>query len=179
MLIFLVVYLFSIFAGLKLLYLTPEKLSKSEKILDVLSSLYANQLLARFVIDEAHCISQWGYDFRLDYTRLGVLKENFPTVPCMALTATATPHVRSDILNQLKIPKCKWFLSSFNRPNLKYQVREKYRNDMFFEDVVRLLNSPSFRGKCGIIYCLSRKDCDSTAGYLESQGISVISLDIP
>ena len=159
--------------GLKLLYLTPEKLSQSGRIMDVLSSLYSNRLLARFVIDEAHCVSQWGHDFRPDYTKLGVLKQKFPAVPWMALTATATPRVRSDILNQLNIPKCKWFLSSFNRPNLKYEVRQKGTRANFFEELVELLNSPKFKGECGIVYCFSRRECDETAANLKQQGISV------
>lgn len=110
---------------LKLLYVTPEKISASQKFQNTLERLYERDKLARFVIDEAHCVSQWGHDFRPDYKRLNVLRSKFPKVPIIALTATATPRVRVDILHQLGIPNCKWFLCSFNRPNLKYMVLPK------------------------------------------------------
>ena len=92
----------------KLLYVTPEKLSASSKLLNTLQNLYARQLLSRFVIDEAHCVSQWGHDFRPDYKKLSALKENFPRVPLMALTATATPRVRKDIVTQLRMKSPMW-----------------------------------------------------------------------
>ena len=95
--------------ALKLLYLTPEKLSASQKICNALTALYQRGLLARFVIDEAHCVSQWGHDFRPDYKKLKVLRENYPSVPTMALTATATPRVRTDILHQLGMTSPKWY----------------------------------------------------------------------
>jgi len=123
-----------------LLYLTPERLASSQQTLDILTSLHNRKLLSRFVIDEvcfltiiswlcsywltlqAHCVSQWGHDFRPDYQKLHVLRETYPGVPFIALTATATPRVRTDILHQLGMRNTKWFLSSFNRNNLKYQV---------------------------------------------------------
>lgn len=96
--------------ALKLLYVTPEKISASPKFCNILSSLYNRKLLARFVIDEAHCVSQWGHDFRPDYKKLNCLRENYPKVPVIVLTATATPRVRSDILHQLRITTPKWYV---------------------------------------------------------------------
>ena len=112
-------------------------------------------MLSRFVIDEAHCVSQWGHDFRPDYQRLNVLKQEFPSVPIMALTATATQRVRLDILSQLGIekPSTKWFMQSFNRPNLKFEVKIKNKNTY---DEVLLLIQTDFHLQSGIIYCLSR-----------------------
>ena len=98
-----------------LLYVTPEKVSQSDGLRDVLTSVHRQGLLSMFVIDEAHCVSQWGHDFRPDYKKLSDLRSRFPGIPFMALTATATPRVRSDILHQLGMRNTKWFLSSFNR----------------------------------------------------------------
>jgi bloom syndrome protein len=92
----------------KLLYVTPEKLSASGKLLSALQNLYQRKYLSRFVIDEAHCVSQWGHDFRPDYKKLSALKEKFPLVPMMALTATATPRVRKDIVTQLRMKTPMW-----------------------------------------------------------------------
>lgn len=101
------------------MYVTPEKISASGRLEDVFRSLYRRNLLARFVIDEAHCVSQWGHDFRPDYTKLHVLRERYPKVRMMALTATATPVVRADILKQLHIQQSKWFMCSFNRSGIR------------------------------------------------------------
>ena len=98
-----------------LLYVTPEKVSQSDGLRDALTSVHRRKLLSMFVIDEAHCVSQWGHDFRPDYKKLSDLRSRFPGIPFMALTATATPRVRSDILHQLGMRNTKWFLSSFNR----------------------------------------------------------------
>ena len=94
----------------KLLYVTPEKLSASGKLTDALQDLYRRKKLSRFVIDEAHCVSQWGHDFRPDYKKLSALKEKFPLVPMMALTATATPRVRKDIVTQLRMKAPMWYV---------------------------------------------------------------------
>jgi len=96
--------------ALKILYVTPEKISASQKLCNILTILYERELLARFVIDEAHCVSQWGHDFRPDYKRLKCLRNNYPKVPTMALTATATPRVRTDILHQLGMTNPKWYV---------------------------------------------------------------------
>jgi len=152
-----------------LLYVTPERLAASAQCLDVLSSLYHRKLLTRFVIDEAHCVSQWGHDFRPDYQKLHQLREKFPGVPFMALTATATPRVRTDILQQLGMVNTKWFLSSFNRNNLKYKVIQK-KGKGGIDDIVSIIEK-QFKNKSGIVYCLSKKDCDSTAQDLRKAGV--------
>ena len=90
--------------------MTPEKLSASQKISNALAALNERNLLARFVIDEAHCVSQWGHDFRPDYKKLQALRKNYPRVPIMALTATATPRVRTDVLEQLGMTLPKWLV---------------------------------------------------------------------
>ncbi|XP_054160746.1 recQ-like DNA helicase Blm [Oppia nitens] len=159
---------------IKLLFVTPEKISASNALMSVLSDLSSRQLLARFVIDEAHCVSQWGHDFRPDYKKLQVLRQQFPSVPIMALTATATQKVRLDIVAQLGIdkPSTKWFMQSFNRPNLKFEVRTKNKNSY---DEISLMIQTDFNRQSGIIYCLSRKDCDDLSLKLSSDGIKVVS----
>ncbi|XP_065912023.1 recQ-like DNA helicase BLM isoform X3 [Dysidea avara] len=154
----------------KLLYVTPEKLSASNKLMKALDSLHQRKVLERFVIDEAHCISSWGHDFRPDYKKLSQLRDRFNSVPIMALTATATPRVRKDILNQLRLRQPKWFVQSFNRPNLKYIVAIK-RPKNIVQDMIDLINS-QFAGQSGIIYCLSRKDCESVSQELNKANIS-------
>ncbi|XP_044727806.1 Bloom syndrome protein homolog [Chrysoperla carnea] len=166
----------SIYTGLcltepafKLLYVTPEKLIASRKCQDILKALYKRGKLSRFVIDEAHCVSQWGHDFRPDYKRLSILRNEYPGVPTMALTATATPRVRLDILHQLKMTNCKWFLCSFNRPNLQYSVVPKVGKATVSE-IARLIKTKFSKGS-GIIYCLSRNDCEDVAHQLTKEGI--------
>ncbi|XP_023724702.1 Bloom syndrome protein homolog isoform X2 [Cryptotermes secundus] len=159
--------------GLKLLYVTPEKLSASNKLMDALSSLYDRRKLARFVIDEAHCVSQWGHDFRPDYKKLNLLRQRFPTVKTIALTATATPRVRVDILNQLGMKNPKWFLSSFNRPNLKYSVLPK-KGKSVTKEIITLIKA-KFPRDSGIVYCLSRRECDTVASDLSGAGIKALA----
>ncbi|XP_055926147.1 recQ-like DNA helicase BLM isoform X2 [Argiope bruennichi] len=155
--------------SIKLLYLTPEKISASAKLMSCFENLYARNMIQRFVIDEAHCVSQWGHDFRPDYKKLKILREKFTNVPMIALTATATQRVRMDILHQLSMPSPKWFLQSFNRPNLKYEVRLKTKTVV--QDIIKLIHT-KFKNMCGIIYCLSRNDCDALAVELVKNGIS-------
>ncbi|PZC77303.1 hypothetical protein B5X24_HaOG203537 [Helicoverpa armigera] len=154
---------------IKLLYVTPEKISNSPKFQSMLSALYSRGKLARFVIDEAHCVSQWGHDFRPDYKRLSILRTMFPKTNIIALTATATPRVRMDILHQLQVKECKWFLSSFNRPNLAYQILEK-KPKSINQDVAAIIKQKFFRVS-GIVYCLSRKECEKLSEDLRKAGI--------
>ncbi|KAI5643931.1 recQ zinc-binding domain-containing protein [Phthorimaea operculella] len=154
---------------LKLLYVTPEKISNSPKFQAMLDTLYSRDKIARFVIDEAHCVSQWGHDFRPDYKRLYILRERFPKTTIMALTATATPRVRMDILHQLKVTNCKWFLSSFNRPNLAYKIMEKKPKSVN-QEIATIIREKFFRAS-GIVYCLSRKECETLCDDLRKAGI--------
>lgn len=110
---------------LKLLYVTPEKLSKSKRFMSKLEKAYESGLLSRIVIDEVHCASQWGHDFRPDYKILGILKRQFPSVPILGLTATATPKVLEDVKGMLSLRECLVFRASYNRKNLFYEVRMK------------------------------------------------------
>ncbi|XP_066269298.1 recQ-like DNA helicase BLM [Branchiostoma lanceolatum] len=155
---------------MKLLYVTPEKICSSDKLLSTLKSLYQRGLLDRFVIDEAHCVSQWGHDFRPDYKKLCVLRKSFPGVPMMALTATATPRVRRDILHQLGMTDPRWFVQSFNRTNLHYSVMPK-KVKSATKEVLELINA-RFRNKTGIVYCLSRKECETVSDELCRSGTS-------
>ncbi len=156
--------------GVSLLYVTPEKLSASMGLKEKLKSLYERKLLDRFVIDEAHCVSQWGHDFRPDYKQLFLLRRDYPEVPFMALTATATPRVRTDILHQLGMKMPKWFLSSFNRVNLWYEVREK-KGKTTLREIIELIRI-EFARQCGIVYCFSRNECDQVARELSASGIA-------
>jgi RecQ family ATP-dependent DNA helicase len=152
---------------IQLLYITPEMIAKSEKMVNALSALQRRGKLARIVIDEAHCVSQWGHDFRPDYKSLGNLKSSFPGVPWIALTATATPKARLDVQENLNMRSCKVFIQSFNRPNLTYHVRPK--NKAILDEIVEICNE--FKDQCGIIYCIARKTCEQVADALQKRGI--------
>uniref|UniRef100_A0A672I364 RecQ-like DNA helicase BLM n=1 Tax=Salarias fasciatus TaxID=181472 RepID=A0A672I364_SALFA len=158
---------------IKLLYVTPEKVSASNKLICALQNLYERSLLARFVIDEAHCVSQWGHDFRPDYKKLHELRQKFPNIPMMALTATATPRVQKDILNQLNMSRPQVFTMSFNRTNLKYSVLPK-KPKKVDEDCVSWIKKHYPRDS-GIVYCLSRNDCDAMAESLQRAGLLALS----
>ncbi|KAH9283432.1 Bloom syndrome -like protein [Echinococcus granulosus] len=155
--------------GISILFVTPEKIAASGKLKQVMEELYRRNKLARFVIDEAHCVSQWGHDFRPDYRNLRILRENFPKVPMMAMTATATPQVRQDILHQLRMSNTKWFIQSFNRANLKFEVRSK-RLKSCSKDIIQLIET-KFSRLSGIVYCLSRNECDTLAEELTAAGL--------
>lgn len=148
---------------LRLLYVTPEFVAKSSRARDLFSHLHKNQLLARFVIDEAHCVSQWGHDFRPDYKELGKLRKEHPGVPFMALTATANDRVRVDVVGNLNMQGCVVLQQSFNRPNLQYEIRPK--NKGVLSDIHRFI-AAQHSGECGIIYCLSRRACEEVADKL-------------
>ncbi|CDP18226.1 unnamed protein product [Coffea canephora] len=150
----------------KLLYVTPERIAGNLPFQDILKCLYRKGQLAGFVVDEAHCVSQWGHDFRPDYRVLGCLKRNFPSVPLMALTATATEKVREDILNALAIPRALILEMSFDRPNLKYEVLEKSKEPL--KQLGRLLLD-RFKNLCGIVYCLSKSECAEVSKYLNEK----------
>ncbi|KVH93498.1 DNA helicase, ATP-dependent, RecQ type [Cynara cardunculus var. scolymus] len=151
----------------KLLYVTPEKVAKSNALLRQLENLYARELLDRIVIDEAHCVSQWGHDFRPDYQSLGILKHKFPNTPVLALTATATASVKEDVVQALGLVDCVIFRQSFNRPNLRFSVIPKTKKCM--EDIDKFIKDNHF-DECGIIYCLSRMDCEKVAEKLQDCG---------
>ncbi|RKF61764.1 putative qde3-like protein [Erysiphe neolycopersici] len=146
---------------IQLLYVTPEMVSQSGQMRDILSSLHQKSRLARFVIDEAHCVSQWGHDFRKEYIALGRLRKDFPNVPIMALTATATQSVKVDVIHNLGMGDPPVFSQSFNRPNLYYEVRSKKgkKTPELLQEIAQLITS-KYRGQTGIIYTLSRKGCE-------------------
>ncbi|KFX94722.1 hypothetical protein V490_04215 [Pseudogymnoascus sp. VKM F-3557] len=146
----------------ELLYVTPEMVTKSEAILNRFASLHRRHKLARIVIDEAHCVSQWGHDFRPDYKELGAVRARFPGVPIMALTATATENVKVDVIHNLGMEGCEQYTQSFNRPNLTYEVRPKPKHDEMMESIVEIITK-KYKGQTGIIYALSRKNCEKVA----------------
>ena len=146
----------------QLLYITPEMIAKSQKINKALSNLHKRRKLARIVIDEAHCVSQWGHDFRPDYKELGEVRRQFPGVPVMALTATATENVKVDIIHNLGIQGCEVFTQSFNRPNLTYEIRSKGKLKDVLESIASTITT-FYKNQSGIIYCLSRQNCEKIA----------------
>jgi len=147
---------------LKLLYCAPERFA-----LPYFRNFLRSLPIRLFAVDEAHCISEWGHDFRSDYRTLSLLKKEFPSLPIIALTATATRQVADDIADQLKIPNVKRFISSFNRRNLTYRVERKTNA---FGKLVNWVNK--FKGESIIIYCFSKKETDSIAERLCQLGFN-------
>ena len=148
----------------KLLYVAPESLTKQENI-DLLKEIK----ISFYAVDEAHCISEWGHDFRPEYRKIRAIVDEIQPAPIIALTATATPKVQSDILKNLRIQDATIFRSSFNRPNLYYEVRDKVEPE---KDIIRFIRQNP--GKSGIIYCLSRKKVEELAQVLAINGIKAL-----
>jgi superfamily II DNA helicase RecQ len=162
------------------------QLAKSGMFKTILSNLHHSGQLARFVIDEAHCMSNWGHDFRAccsrlrarsrplrrrtgpDYKELSTLKRDYPGVPLMALTATANRRVKQDVISNLGIRDCLVLTQSFNRPNLRYEVRPKGSVRAVLTEIARIITE-DHAGKCGIVYCLSQRQCEDTAQHLRNE----------
>ncbi|PGH29181.1 bloom syndrome protein [[Emmonsia] crescens] len=153
---------------IQLLYVTPEMVNKNAALQDLLSHLHSRGRLARIVIDEAHCVSQWGHDFRPDYKELGNTRAKFPGIPLMALTATATENVKVDVIHNLGMRDAEVFVQSFNRPNLTYEVRRKPKGTNVVESIAETIKG-SYSGQAGIIYCLSRQSCEKVAEQLRTR----------
>ena len=151
--------------ALKLLYVAPERLL-TQRFLDLLETLP----LALFAIDEAHCVSQWGHDFRPDYIQLSVLHQRFPNVPRIALTATADQETQREIRHRLALNDAAIYIDSFDRPNIRYRIVEKNEPK---RQILQILEQEQ-RGNTGIIYCQSRKKVDETAAWLTQHGITAL-----
>ena len=154
---------------LVMLYAAPERLL-TPRFLAMLDSLHERGLLSLFAIDEAHCVSQWGHDFREDYLGLSALHERFPSVPRIALTATADKHTRDDIVERLALGDARLFVSSFDRPNVRYTIVEK---DNPRVQLLRFLRD-EHEGDAGVVYCQSRRKVDETAAWLAGEGLTAL-----
>lgn len=151
---------------LELLYLAPERLSAPGTV-----ELLQRGRVALFAIDEAHCVSQWGHDFRPDYLRLGALAETWPEVPRIALTATATPETHREIAERLHLDRARHFVSSFDRPNIRYRIEAKGTVRRQLVDFVR----GEHTGEAGIVYALSRKRVEQAAEWLREAGVDAVA----
>ncbi len=150
---------------LKLLYVAPERLMQ-DSFLELLDSLQAEDGIALFAIDEAHCVSQWGHDFRPEYRALTVLHQRFPDIPRIALTATADAPTRGEIVERLALEDARHFVASFDRPNIRYRVTQKDNARKQLQDFLETEHP----NDAGIVYCLSRKKVDETAAWLKERG---------
>lgn len=148
-----------------LLYIAPERLILPQTL------AWLKQLnISLFAIDEAHCVSQWGHDFRVDYLQLSLLHEQFPNIPRIALTATADQKTREEIILRLELQQARTFVSSFDRPNIQYRITQKNNPK---QQLLRFINQ-EHAGQAGVVYCLSRKKVEATATWLQEQGITAL-----
>ena len=150
---------------LDLLYIAPERLNQERTM-----SLLQHSSIALFAIDEAHCVSQWGHDFRADYLQLSILQEYFPDVPRIALTATADERTRAEIIHRLGLGEARQFIAGFDRPNIRYRIALKHNAR---QQLLRFLKD-EHPEDAGIIYCLSRKKTEETASWLQEQGFKAL-----
>jgi ATP-dependent DNA helicase RecQ len=155
--------------ALTLLYAAPERIL-TPRFMAMLQSLHERGRLSLFAIDEAHCVSQWGHDFREEYLGLSALHEQFPGVPRLALTATADDHTRADIIQRLHLEEARLFVASFDRPNIRYTIVEK---DEPKKQLLRFLRD-EHEGEAGIVYCQSRKKVEETASWLAAEGLNAL-----
>jgi ATP-dependent DNA helicase RecQ len=153
---------------LDLIYVAPERLL-TERFIGLLEQLIARRQVALFAIDEAHCVSQWGHDFRPEYMQLSQLHERFPDVPRVALTATADQLTRQEIRTRLGLEQARVFVASFDRPNIRYLIVER---DNPRQQLLAFL--AAHQGAAGIVYCLSRRKVDETAAWLNTQGVTAL-----
>jgi len=152
---------------LDLLYVSPERL-----MTDACMSLLMGCDISLFAIDEAHCVSQWGHDFRPEYLQLECLQARFPHVPRMALTATADRPTQQEMVKRLGLQQAQQFISSFDRPNIRYRIMQKQKGRQQLLDFVQLQHEDN----AGIVYCMSRKKVDETALWLSEQGVAALPL---
>ncbi|MFQ6396497.1 DNA helicase RecQ [Nocardia sp. KC 131] len=150
---------------LDMLYLAPERLRLESTV-----NLLGRGKIALFAIDEAHCVSQWGHDFRPDYLGLSMLHERWPDVPRIALTATATDKTRDEIIQRLELGAARRFVASFDRPNIQYRIEPKNKPDRQLLEFIKAEHA----GDAGIVYCLSRNSVEKTAAFLNENGISAV-----
>ena len=150
---------------LDLVYIAPERLTQQSTL-----ELLQQSPIALFAIDEAHCVAQWGHDFRADYLKLNLLHEEFPHVPRVALTATADERTRREIVERLNLLQAQQFISGFDRPNIQYRIQQKNKPR---EQLLRFLQNEQ-QGNAGIVYCLSRKKAEETAGWLRQHGFNAL-----
>jgi len=165
---------------LDLIYVAPERLL-TDRFLALMDHLQERRRLALFAIDEAHCVSQWGHDFRPEYIQLSALHQRYPTVPRIALTATADQLTRQEIITRLGLDAARIFISSFDRPNIRYTVveRDNPRRQLLdflaaYRGSAGALHAGDAAAPAGIVYCLSRKKVDETAAWLNEQGIAAL-----